>query len=235
MGSSLLINPYQSFPAAGGGGGLPASVTHFFAPADMATSGGNVISVTDRVASPNRFDIVGTPSGSDTTGIVYTESSASNNFLRMQHELFTADYSGTPNLAFLYRRNATADTIMAFLTKEGSFVSYMGIAADGSTDTAVHGSDFSSTTKDIYTSTNGSETIVDRGDVWYSAMSNGTSWTVCIFKDVSYAQAVDVLMMRYTDAANSALHFEGDFAGFCAFSDWADAADVSTALLAEVA
>ena len=57
---------------------------------------------------------------------------------------------------------------------------------------------------------------------------------MCIFKSVSYAQTVDVLMMRYTDAANSGLHFEGDFAGFCAFSDWADAADVSTALLAEV-
>lgn len=211
----------------GGGGGLPSSVTHFWAPSDMTFDGSNVLTgVTDRVAESSAYiDISGTPSGNTLTGIAMSEA-ASNSYIFLTGADYFNVFGGVGNhMAFLFRRNATADDHTALLGRPGSTTAIRAISGDPSNAA------FTWTMTDAYSDGVTEAATVTRGELWSLAFEKGTNvWSVVAIKDMT-GNGFNAGIMFYNLSSGM---LEGDFAGFARFTDWSQRSDVETALLAEV-
>lgn len=215
--------------ASGGGSSLPASVTRYWAPADMTFNGSNELTaITDRVAGSSAYiGITGAPTGSTTTGLAYTEASGASNYVTMDNDVWQLNPGR--NMSFLVRRNATPDDFVAILNNVASDSIFI-VAQNGAATSNRQNFTFSGV-RHLGTSS----TPTTRDQLW-DVCFNKTGWVVITLFDVVHVGAgVSTVVSPFRYSAGTLVTWEGDFAGFCEFTDDADADAVETALLAEVA
>lgn len=226
----MLLNPYISFPAAGGGG-LPASVTRFWAPSDMTFNGSNELTaITDRVhpGSPAYINVVGAPTGDTTDGINYTKATALANHISFGSDVWWANPGR--KMSFLFRPSGSGFAASTLLIDNASS-SVVILARDAQATAAAQNiavGDFR---------VNGSlvSGLSTQDELWDNAFAL-SGWVVLTILGVTRTAANSGTVLRlFSYSAGSNFQFDGDVAGFSEFTDDADAGAVEAALLAEVA